>query len=319
MTFRAWLTCFVVVGIGFGAVLNGYGKEPVFVRWLVADDPGDETIRAYWERYDREELSANEMVDLGTMLFYRGYPKDAVRLFEAALDEDKKLEEAWFRIGLVEHQQGNHRQARMAYKKCLHLFKGHGWCNFYLALLEEQDGNAKTAMEYYRRAFRYAPALADPDTNPELASSELSVGAWLQMARDRAFKKALPMPYLDSQQVKKVRASYDNEKTVPGNDEKPARKKMVLSKEAATVAPKSVVAPMSGGGSAAVVSAKGDEAAEEKVVKKKTSANRRRSSKPKQRQPAPKSGPASDDQPLGHPDQPFGLPSTSSVSSEGGF
>ncbi|MEN8163398.1 MAG: tetratricopeptide repeat protein [Acidobacteriota bacterium] len=202
------MKCAVGVALVLSVVIEVRAKQPIFVSWLVADDPGDQTILHYWERYELEELSPTEMVDLGTMLFYRGYPKDAIRILESALDQDKELHEAWFRIGLVEHQQGDLREARIAYKRCLKLFKGHGWCNFYLGLLEEQETNSKKAMEYYRAAFRYAPVLADPEVNPEMASSDLSLGAWLMMARDRSFKGALPMPYLHPNRVHRIKEGF---------------------------------------------------------------------------------------------------------------
>ena len=211
MGWRARLKIVLGVALALNIVLEVKAKQPVFVSWLVADDPGDQTILHYWERYDLGELSPTEMVDLGTMLFYRGYPKDAIRVLEAALDQDEELNEAWFRIGLVEHQQGNIRDARIAYKRCLKLLKGHGWCNFYLGLLEEQDGHGKKAMEYYRAAFRYAPTLADREVNPEIASSDLSLGAWLMMAQDNAFKNALPMPLLHPKRVKTVNETFEGE------------------------------------------------------------------------------------------------------------
>ena len=46
--------------------------DPVFVRWLEPQDPQDQTILDYWRRFTAGELSPNETVDLGTMLFHRG-------------------------------------------------------------------------------------------------------------------------------------------------------------------------------------------------------------------------------------------------------
>ncbi len=224
MGWRAWVKCAVGVALALSVVIEVRAKQPVFVSWLVADDPGDQTILHYWERYELEELSPTEMVDLGTMLFYRGYPKDAVRVLETALYQDEELNEAWFRIGLVEHQQGDLREARIAYKRCLKLFKGHGWCNFYLGLLEEQDGHGKKAMEYYRAAFHYAPVLADRDVNPEMASSDLTLGAWLMMAHDDAFKKALPMPYLHPKRVERIKTGFAGE-IEQSNADKKAKKR----------------------------------------------------------------------------------------------
>ncbi len=61
-------------------------NDPIFVKWLVMDDPGDETIHLYWQRAEAGELNPKELVDLGTMLFYRGWPNDAIGYFREAAE-----------------------------------------------------------------------------------------------------------------------------------------------------------------------------------------------------------------------------------------
>ena len=200
---------FVVVAIVVFSATVAATDEPMFVRWLVMDDPGDETIRDYWERAERAELKPPAMVDLGTMLFYRGYPKDAVGVFKDALDLDPNLYEAWFRIGLVEHSEGDLDNARQAYKRTLKKLTGHGWCNFYLGLLEEQLGHSSNALYYYRRALKFAPELANPRVNPEVMTSRLMLGVQLQDQDRRRFKDSLPMPYLEPGKVERVRRRYE--------------------------------------------------------------------------------------------------------------
>jgi hypothetical protein len=212
------LLCVVVAIMVFSAS-PATTDEPMFVRWLVIDDPGDETIRNYWERAERDQLDPPALVDLGTMLFYRGYPKDAVRLFKRALDQDPDLYEAWFRIGLVEHSEGNLDNARQAYKRCLKKLTGHGWCNFYRGLLEEQLGHGSNAMHYYRRAIKFAPELANPRVNPEVMASKLMLGVQLQDQDRRRFKDSLPMPYLEPGKVQRVRRQYE---PTPEPEETPA-------------------------------------------------------------------------------------------------
>jgi tetratricopeptide (TPR) repeat protein len=216
MTTRIWIGVLCAVLTMGIVVTEGLADEPVFVKWLLMEDPGDRAIAEYWQRHEAGELDVDGMIDLGTMLFYRGYPKDAVRVFRAALDVDKDLAEAWFRIGLVEHHQGELREARRAYERCLRKFKGHGWCNFYLGLLEEQAGNAVQAMEHFQNAFRYAPVLADPTVNPEMTSSEIAFGARLEMMKKEAFSNNLPLPFMDPEEVKDARRKK------PGAEEKPA-------------------------------------------------------------------------------------------------
>lgn len=195
----------------FVVVFEAAATDPIFVKWLVIDDPGDETIRLYWQRAEAGELSAEQLVDLGTMLFYRGWPGDAKRYLKKALDLDPKLSDAWFRIGLVKHHGGDLAGARSAYKKCLKLQSGHAWGNFYLGLLEEQTGEARSAMEHYERAFKHAPELADPRINPEILSSKLQVGALVQHFDRERFKRSLPMPVLDTEALRDARRQVKRE------------------------------------------------------------------------------------------------------------
>jgi len=183
--------------------------DPIFVKWLVIDDPGDETIRTYWQRAEAEELSPEALVDLGTMLFYRGWPGDASRYFKQALDVDPEMSEAWFRTGLVKHYDGDLSGARSAYKRCLKLQSGHAWGNFYLGLLEEQTGEAKAAMKHFETAFKHAPELANPQINPEVLSSRLQLGAQVRHFDRERFERMMPMPYLEPQTVRQVRRQFD--------------------------------------------------------------------------------------------------------------
>lgn len=186
----------------------GEPKPPVYVHWLVPGDPGDETIREYWERSRRGELSPAGLVDLGTMLFERGYPKDALEMYREALHRDKTLYEAWFRIGVVEHRAREYEDARHAYQECLDLMSGHGWCNFYLGLLEEQTGHPTKALEHFEKAYEHAPALADPKVNPEVLQSKLQVGAAVKQSSEERFTAAAPLAFLEPQQVQEVRQQY---------------------------------------------------------------------------------------------------------------
>ncbi len=204
--------------LAFGLVLlmlvfEVAATDPIFVKWLVIDDPGDETIRVYWQSAELGELGAEGLVDLGTMLFYRGWSNDAVTYLREALELDPELSDAWFRIGLVEHHGGDLSGARSAYKKCLKKQSGHAWANFYLGLLEEQTGEGKSAMQHYEMAFKHAPELADPQINPEILSSKLQLGAQVRHFDRERFEKTMPMPYLAPDEVRKVRKQY--EKTPP--------------------------------------------------------------------------------------------------------
>ncbi len=200
----------LVVGLAlFSMVVEVAANDPIFVKWLVIDDPGDETIRAYWQMAETEELGAKELVDLGTMLFYRGWSNDAVTYFHQALDIDPELSEAWFRIGLVKHQGGDLSGAESAYKKCLKKQSGHAWANFYLGLLEETMGKSAAALEHYQTAFKHAPELANPKVNPEILSSRLQLGAQIRHFDSERFERHMPMPVVAPDSMRKVRRGFN--------------------------------------------------------------------------------------------------------------
>jgi Tetratricopeptide repeat len=204
-TAKILATGLVVLLMAFEVSAN----EPIFVKWLVIDDPGDETIRQYWERAEMGDLNPEELVDLGTMLFYRGWPNDALGYFKQALDQNPELSEAWFRIGLVNHHGGDLSEARSGYKKCLKLQSGHAWANFYLGLLEEHSGDGKSAMQHYEMAFKHAPELANPEINPEILSSRLQLGAQVRHFDSQRFETTMPMPFLEPATVRKVHREFE--------------------------------------------------------------------------------------------------------------
>ena len=204
------LCVFVVVACA--AVRVGSATdEPTFPSWLVADDPEDETIRYFWERAERGELDATALVDLGTLIFDRGHPDEAIDFYHQALKVDSEMYEAWFRIGLVEHYRGDLDNAEQAYSRCLKKRPGHAWCNFYYGLLEEELGHTTKALEHYEMAFQKAPRLADPAFNPEVLESRLALGAWLRHYDQDRFDQNIPMRYLRPGEVNEVRKSFEEQ------------------------------------------------------------------------------------------------------------
>jgi tetratricopeptide (TPR) repeat protein len=187
--------------------------DPVFVAWLQPGDPFDETIYDYWQRAKHGELDAAQTVDLGTMLFHKGYPDDALPLFRQVVKADSKFYEAWFRIGLVKHFQGDMDDARQAYRKALKRRPGHGWCNFYLGLLEEQTNHPSKALEYYQLAFKHAPELAELQHNPALMYSRLQLGAQLVHIDRAQAAQRIPLAYLRPGQVERVRSRFEPTRT----------------------------------------------------------------------------------------------------------
>ena len=203
------MLCVFVIVVCAAVRVGSATDEPTFPNWLVADDPADETIRYFWERADNGELDATGLVDLGTLIFDRGHPDEAIEFYKRALKVDPEMYEAWFRIGLVEHQRGDLDNAEQAYSRCLKKRPGHAWCNFYYGLLEEELGHSTKALEHYEMAFQKAPRLADPAFNPEVLQSKLALGAWLRYYDQARFDHNIPMRYLRPDEVNEVRKSFE--------------------------------------------------------------------------------------------------------------
>jgi len=194
-------------GVGIAPRPEG---EPIFFRWLDEKDPVDATILEYWKRYEAGELNPEEIVDLGTMLFERGWPKDALRLYQEAGKADPTLYDAWLRAGLVAHSLRDLGAAKKYYKKCLKIHVGNGWCNFYMGLAEEQTYNGSAALKYYAKAFKVNPDLSDPRTNPAVLQSRIARAAAVAKEKQSEFVKDMPMTFLDPEEVERARARYEN-------------------------------------------------------------------------------------------------------------
>lgn len=210
---RTAVTAFVALAVIFGSAVGAgsTSDESDLPGWLVAGDPVDETIRVFWERADRGELDADSLVDLGTLIFDRGHPDEAIGFYRQALKVDSGMYEAWFRIGLVEHTRGDLDNAEQAYSRVLKKRPGHAWCNFYYGLLQEQLGHPSKAMKHYEQAFIEAPRLADPAFNPEVMSSRLALGAQLRTYDLDRFEEQMPMRLLRPDLVKEVLRTYEPE------------------------------------------------------------------------------------------------------------
>lgn len=222
----------VVVGTAVGVGLAS--DEATLPSWLVAGDPEDETIRYFWERADLGELDAEALMDLGTLIFDRGHPDEAIVFYKQAVKVDSEMYEAWFRIGLVEHTRGDLDNAEQAYSRCLKKRPGHAWCHFYYGLLEEQLGHPSKAMKHYEMAFQEAPRLADPAFNPEVLSSRLAIGATLLAYDLERFEEMIPMRLLQPGVVNEVRRSYESRL---GGDQAPAAEPQTAEPAPTTAVP----------------------------------------------------------------------------------
>jgi hypothetical protein len=118
---------------------------------------------------------------LGTLLVDKGFPKDAEREFERAVNTNGKFHPAWYNLGLVRAAQGDELGARRAFSRTVDLKPGHAPALFQLGLVEEKNHHTDRAVRLYAKAFTINPALLRVDVNPRILDSKLIDLALLKM------------------------------------------------------------------------------------------------------------------------------------------
>ena len=217
---KSWIVAVLGLMLVAATTATAGVHDPIFLKWLDPANPRDRAIRVYWEKAEAGNATATQLIDLGTMLFERGYPKDAERMYKRAAKLEPDLPDPWFRTGLVRQSQGHLRSARRAYRKCLKILTGHGWCNFYMGRACEQDHLVGKALYYYGRAFQFAPELADPKVNPEVLRSRLMPSILAKREAEEGFEAVLPMGLLGPDEV--AAAGGEPQAQAPPEPQRPA-------------------------------------------------------------------------------------------------
>lgn len=159
---------------------NPYEKPPVYTQFLNTGSGLDQQIQATYDAVRANPDSAPLHNDLGQLLLRKGFPKDAEREFERAINADSRFYQAWYNLGLVRAARDNYSGARRAFFRTTRLMKGHSEALFQLGLMEEKRGNRDSAVAYYAKALRHNPRILDIRVNPLVLDSKLMHLAILQ-------------------------------------------------------------------------------------------------------------------------------------------
>jgi tetratricopeptide (TPR) repeat protein len=152
---------------------NPYVK-PLFVsRYLNPSNPQDQQIQRTIDALRANPRSPVLHNELGTELADKGFPKDAEKEFERAVDADSRYFPAWYNLGLLRAGRSDYPGAHHAFQRAIHYKPGHAAALFQLGLLEEKRGNIDLAVEEYAKAFRINHALLDVRVNPRILDTNL--------------------------------------------------------------------------------------------------------------------------------------------------
>ncbi|HVS32926.1 MAG TPA: tetratricopeptide repeat protein [Thermoanaerobaculia bacterium] len=184
---------------------NPYEKPPFYAQFLNTGSVLDARIQYTLRGLQADPESSVLHNELGALLVQKGFPKDAEREFERAINNDSRFYPAWYNLGLVRAANGNHVGARRAFHRTVRLRKGHGPALFQLGLMAEKSGDNQSAIAYYAKAFRHNRELLDVKHNPRLLDSKLVPFALLanyerRHAAESADFKGAPIDYVQPRQ-----------------------------------------------------------------------------------------------------------------------
>lgn len=166
---------------------NPYEKKLFVEKYLDPSVPLDAQIQRSIDGLRALPNSAELHNQLGQLLVQKGFPKDAEREFERAVDSDKHFYPAWYNLGLLRMARGNFTGAHVAFLATVHEKPGHSQALFQLGLMEEQRGHTDAALDYFVKAYSINHTLLDVRSNPRILDSKLVDLALLRLyPRDHA-------------------------------------------------------------------------------------------------------------------------------------
>ena len=182
---RLLLITVVLVGMAGCAEIYDRDKNPYenpfYAKYLNTGSALDAQIVRTLDAVRANPDSARLHNDLGMLLVQKGFPKDAEREFERALNLDSDLYPAWYNLGLVRASRGEDFTALHAFRRTVSLKPGHAAALFHLGLMEEKRKHTDRAVKYYAKAFSINPSLLDVSVNPRVLDSKLTHLALLEM------------------------------------------------------------------------------------------------------------------------------------------
>jgi tetratricopeptide (TPR) repeat protein len=159
---------------------NAY-ENPFYAKYLNTGSQLDASINRALTSLRENPDSADAHNLLGALLIEKGFPKDAEREFERAVNADGDYFPGWYNLGLVRASRGDELGARHAFSRTVSLKPGHAAALFQLGLVEETRGHLDRAIGLYAKAYSINPALMDVRVNPRILDSELTHLAVLRM------------------------------------------------------------------------------------------------------------------------------------------
>lgn len=143
-------------------------------------------------RLEKEPNNAELHNDLGCLVAWDGFWRDALRSFDKAAELDPKDARPWFNAGLVEALRGEWGAARSKFRKAVKVDPGNWPAWWMIGFAEESLGNEGAAIDAYARSLRVDTSLFDPRVNPFAVGSRLKARALLETYERRRVDASIP-------------------------------------------------------------------------------------------------------------------------------
>ena len=166
-------------------------ENPFYAKYLNTGSALDAQINRALDAVRQNPDSARAHNILGALLVQKGFPKDAEREFERAVNADSHFYPAWYNLGMVRASRGEDFGARHAFYRTVAYKPGHANALFQLGLIEEKRKNNDKAVKLYAKAFNINPALLDVAVNPRILDSQLTHLAMLEMYPKKHWKESM--------------------------------------------------------------------------------------------------------------------------------
>lgn len=169
---------------------NPYAN-PFYAKYLNTGSTLDADIAQTLHALQQDPKSPELHNNLGALLVEKGFPKDAEREFERAVNLDSHFYPAWYNLGLVRASRGDELGSKRALSRTVDLKPGHAAALFQLGLIEEKRGHRDRAIELYAKSFGINPSLLDVQVNPRILDTKLTAYALLRLYPDAHARESM--------------------------------------------------------------------------------------------------------------------------------
>ena len=181
----ALLVALLVAPAGSAADKNKWSLDPAI--------PHHAAILDTLARIEQEPTNADLQNDLGCLIAWDGFWRDALRAFDKAAELAPKDARPQFNAGLVEALHGSWGGAKSRFRKAVKTDPGNWPAWWMLGFAHEMLGSYDAAVDAYSRSLRVDTSLFDPKVNPFASASRLKSRVLLATLDRRRVEAALPL------------------------------------------------------------------------------------------------------------------------------